>query len=283
MNMTDYCIGDLHGCYSEFMRLLDKIDFDESRDTLWLTGDLIGRGPEPLKTLSFIIDHKDRIHPVLGNHDMNFLAVAAGEREARAKDNLGALLKSDRLPEFVHYYYSLPFIDFNDEMRFAICHAGIHPLWDLSLARKLSKELSKILRDDVQRPLLLRNMYRDYPSAWDKGSSGMLRWRFAINVFTRMRLLNSDLSLDYGHSSSSPEAVRSEGLRPWFEFLPDLKRHKQPFKLCFGHWAALNARCSRNDIIALDTGCVWGGSLSCYDCVTGERVRVESEGHLKHS
>lgn len=281
--MTDFCIGDIHGCYSELMRLLDKLGYDEKRDTLWLTGDLIGRGPEPLKTISFILQHRAGIRPVLGNHDMNFLAVAAGEREARPKDNLDPLLKSDLLPEILDFYCTLPFIDFNDEMRFAICHAGIHPLWDLATARKLSKELSKILRDDVQRPILLRNMYRDEPAAWDSASSGMVRWRYAVNVFTRMRLVTSDLELDYGHSSVSPEAARGEGLRPWFESVPELKRHKQPFTLCFGHWAALNARCPRSDIIALDTGCVWGGSLTAWNCVTGERISVPSEGHLRHA
>jgi bis(5'-nucleosyl)-tetraphosphatase (symmetrical) len=281
--MAVYCIGDLHGCCDEFMKLLEKISFDERRDLIYLTGDLIGRGPKPLETVRFIMDHRLSFRPVLGNHDLNFLAVVAGEREARARDNLEPLLNSPALNDIVAYFCSLPFMEFDDDGRFAVCHAGIHPLWDLQTAKKLSKELSKVISDPLRRRLYLRNMYKDSPAAWDPECQGMVRWRFATNVFTRMRLVHEDLSLDYGHSTVSPEEAKKEHLDPWFDYTPELRWHKNRWRLVFGHWAALNAKCPRDDVIALDTGCVWGGSLTAWNTQSGKRVSVPSKGHLKPS
>lgn len=278
--MACYCIGDLHGCYDEFMQLLDKLKFDEHKDELYLTGDLIGRGPNPLETMKFILSHRKAIHPVLGNHDLNFLAVLEGERQARPKDNLTPMIESELIGEIRAYLLSLPLIEFCKDEKFAVVHAGIHPLWDLRTAKHLSKEVTKILRDPVRRTLLLRNMYRDYPAAYDENYEGMVRWRYAINVFTRMRLVTRDLNLDYGNSSTSVEDARKEGLYPWFEFLPEIHRKKKDYKLVFGHWAALNAKCPRQDVIALDTGCVWGGEMTAWSVSDGRRVSVPSKGHL---
>lgn len=279
--MACYCIGDVHGCYDEFMQLLDKMKFDERKDELYLTGDLIGRGPKPLETMKFILAHRDIIHPVLGNHDLNFLAVLEGERQARPKDNLGPMMQSDMIDEIRSYLLSLPLIEFCKEKQFAVCHAGIHPLWDLRTAKTLSKEVCRILRDPLRRPLLLRNMYRDYPAAFDENCEGMVRWRYAINVFTRMRLMTRDLNLDYGNSSTTVEDARKEGLFPWFEFVPAPKYKKKDYRLVFGHWAALNAKCPRQDIVALDTGCVWGGEMTGWNASSDKRVSVPSQGHLK--
>ena len=278
--MSIFCIGDLHGCYDEFQSLLEKIDFDDHRDEVYLTGDIIGRGPKPLETLKFILQYPYCFHCVLGNHDLNFLAVTLGERRARPKDNLEPLLRSNDLDEFINFFSQLPLIKFCKEKRFAICHAGIHPLWDLSLAKALSKEVSSLLKDRMHRTLLLRNMYRDYPAAFNTEYTGMVRWRYTVNVFTRMRLLNKNLELDYGHSSSTVEEAANEGLAPWFNFLPPLVRHKKNFRLVFGHWAALNGKCQRNDVIALDTGCVWGGKLSAWDVEHNKIISVNSLGHL---
>lgn len=278
--MSVFCIGDLHGCYDEFQSLLEKIDFDDHRDEVYLTGDIIGRGPKPLETLKFIIQYQNSFHCVLGNHDLNFLAVTQGQRQARPKDNLEPLLHSDDLDEFIHFFCQLPLIKFCKDKRFAICHAGIHPLWDLSLAKKLSKEITTLLSDNLRRTLLLRNMYRDYPAAFNPEYKGMVRWRYIINVFTRMRLINKNLELDYGHSSSSIEEAASEGLEPWFNFLPPLVRHKKNYRLVFGHWAALNGKCQRDDVIALDTGCVWGGKLSAWNADLSKIESVDSIGHL---
>lgn len=281
--MSTFCIGDLHGCYDEFMQLLDKISFDEHKDTLYLTGDLIGRGPRPLETINFVMKYRDCIHTVLGNHDLNFLAVLANERQARPKDNLEPLLNAANLNEIENFLLSRPLIKFCKEKNFAVCHAGIHPLWDLRTAKKLSKEISAVLANPLQRCLLLRNMYRDNPFILNDNYRGMVRWRYIVNVFTRMRLVSENLALDYGHSSSSLEEARAEKLYPWFDFIPPLQRHKKNYKLIFGHWAALNAKCQHENIVALDTGCVWGGKLTAWNALDNKRISVPSAGHLQPS
>ena len=278
--MAVYCIGDLHGCYDEFQKLLAKVNFDDKKDELYLTGDLIGRGPKPLETMNFILRYQDCIHTVLGNHDLNFLAVTEGERLARPKDNLEPLLKASNYDEIVAYMRSRPLIKFCKEKRFAVCHAGIHPLWSLKDAKRYSKEFSAFLNTEELRPLLLRNMYRDYPALWSDDYQGMVRIRYIINVFTRMRLMRADLSLDYGHSDTSVEDAKKEDLYPWFQFTPNLSRHQKAYKLVFGHWAALNAKCPREDIVALDTGCVWGDRLTLWDVDKDTRISVKSLGHL---
>ena len=278
--MAVYCIGDLHGCYDEFQKILEKIKFDDKCDELYLTGDLIGRGPKPLETMNFILNHQYCIHSVLGNHDLNFLAVTEGERQARPKDNLEPLLQASNFEEIVAFLRSLPLIKFCKDKRFAVCHAGIHPLWSLKDAKKFSKEFSEFLNTPERRALLLRNMYRDYPASWSDDYQGMVRIRYIINVFTRMRLMKTNLSLDYGHSDTSVEDAVKEDLYPWFQFTPALTRHKKEYKLVFGHWAALNAKCPRQDIVALDTGCVWGNKLTCWNVDENRHISVDSDGHL---
>lgn len=279
--MAVYCIGDLHGCYDEFMRLLERIRFDQASDQLWLTGDLVGRGPKPLETLNVILELQDHLVVVMGNHDMNFLAVCCGERKPRPQDNLQPLLRAPNLEQILDFYLKIPFFYLNEELQLAMSHAGIYPGWELSQARKLSKEMGKIMKDPLIRPLLLRNMYQSDNSAgnhtiWNKEFQGLVRWRFVINAFTTMRLCTRELALDFGHSSSTVEEAAKDELYPWFDFSSPMKYKKNDYTLVFGHWAALGGDCSRSDIHALDTGCVWGGALSCWCYDTGRFIRIKS-------
>ena len=54
--MSTYVFGDLHGCFDEFIKLLEKVNFNPKLDNLVLTGDLIGRGPKPLETLEYLLN-----------------------------------------------------------------------------------------------------------------------------------------------------------------------------------------------------------------------------------
>ena len=278
--MATYCIGDLHGCYNEFMKMLDQIKFDDHKDELLLTGDLIGRGPHPLETLNQLMSMQHCVHAVLGNHDLNFLAVCAGIVKAKPKDNLDPVLNAPNLGEILKFYYALPFLYLDDTNKIALCHAGIFPSWELNVAEKMSKELSKVLRNPLRRDLLLRNMYKDFPVTFEDDNQGLARWRFSINVFTRMRLCDKNLNLDYGHSSTSVENAAKEGLYPWFNFGNPTRYKKKQYTLVFGHWAALNGKCTKSNIKALDTGCVWGDALSCWIVSSDKILRVKSEGHL---
>ena len=279
--MSTYCIGDLHGCYDEFIKLLDLIKFDEKKDQLLLTGDLLGRGPKPIETLNTILELKNCVHAVLGNHDLNFLAICDGASKSKPRDNLEVVLKAPNLGEILDFYYACPLLYLDDDSHLALCHAGVYPAWDLGQAMKISKEVSKVLKDPLRRSILLHNMYKDNPVCYQEQDQGLKRWRFTFNAFTRMRLCDKHLNLDYGHSSTTVDNAAKENLFPWFDFCNEPRYKKKVYTLVFGHWAALNAKCSRQNMIALDTGCVWGGSLTCWCADNNKTCRVKSLGHLK--
>ena len=279
--MSTYCIGDLHACYDEFMQLLDLINFEPKQDELLLTGDLIGRGPQPLLTLNFILSHQQCIHAVLGNHDLNFLAVCNQGSYAKPRDNLNELLRAENLEEILDYYYRLPLVYFRHSQQILLSHAGIYPQWTLRTAAKIAKEVEKVLRDPLRRGILLRNMYKDTPDHYKEEDEGLTRWRFALNAFTRMRLLDKNLHLDYEHNAATLETAVQQKLTPWFELWDTPVYKKKNYTLIFGHWAALNAQCQHKHIVALDTGCVWGGSLTCWCVESGKTVTVKSKGHLR--
>lgn len=278
--MATYCMGDLHACYNEFMKLLELIKFDPAKDELLLTGDLIGRGPYPEETMKAVLQLKDRVHAVLGNHDMNFLAAAEGIVVPRPKDNLEPLLKSPLLPEILEFFRHNPFLYQPEGKQLLLTHAGIYPLWTVAEARKEAAELSAVLQDPVRRKVLLRNMYADKPDTWNSSLQGLERWRFALNAFTRMRLCYRSGRLDFVNTAISPELVEKDGLYPWFSIGNVSATKKKQYTIVFGHWAALNGLCARPYFRALDTGCVWGDRLTAWCFDTDRTYQVKSVGYI---
>ena len=279
--MATYCIGDIHGCYHEFMKLLEDIKFDESNDELILTGDLIGRGPLPVATMRTILSLKNSVVSVLGNHDINFLAVAEGIVKARPKDNLQVILDSSICADIVDFFINSPLLYIHPTKFLCVVHAGIYPLWDIGTAKKIADETSAVLQDDIRRKILLTNMYCDEPSIYRPEFSGLTLWRFALNAFTRMRLMYKTGRLDFKNSAISPELVQNDGLYPWFDLGNPTQYQQKQYTLVFGHWAALGAQCQRPFVKALDTGCVWGDRLSAWCFNTDKNYRVKSIGYTQ--
>lgn len=278
--MATYCIGDVHGCYNEFMALLEEIKFDEAKDELLLTGDLIGRGPFPVETMKAVMSMKNTVS-VLGNHDLNFLAVAEGIVTPRPKDNLQVILDSPLCDDIVKYFINSPLLFIHKTKLLCVAHAGIYPLWELTFAKKAAKETCKVIRDDLRRKILLANMYCDEPNIYNENLSGLKLWRFTLNAFTRMRLMYRTGALDFKNNAISPELVKNDGLYPWFDLGNPMQRKKKQYTLVFGHWAALGAKCQRPFVKALDTGCVWGDRLSCWCFDTDKTYRIKSLGYTE--
>lgn len=253
--MSTYVVGDLQGCYTPLRRLLDAVHFDSSKDVLWLTGDLVNRGPESLACLRFVRDLGAAAVTVLGNHDLHLLAVALGGKPAKRKDTLDGILGASDREALLHWLRYRPLMHVDEQRRLALVHAGIYPGWTLTQAHVCAQEVEDVLQSD-DGEAFLRDMYGNEPAVWCDTLEGMDRLRFITNAFTRMRICSPSNTLEFSFKGAVPEIPA--GYAPWFT------RTQLPegWRILFGHWAALNACTGHDNIIALDSGCVWGGCLT---------------------
>jgi bis(5'-nucleosyl)-tetraphosphatase (symmetrical) len=267
--MALYCIGDVHGCYSELKKLLKLVNFKPKKDELLFTGDLIGRGPNSLEVINFIMDLEDCAHVVLGNHDLNFLCIALGFKKAKKKDCLDSLLKANNLDNIVNWYLKQPLMYLHPTAPICLVHAGISPQWNLKQAFELAHEVESVLQNPKKSHLFLKELFGDKPNLWSDNLKGNNRLRYITNVFTRIRFCHSDLSLDFEQKSTPAEGA-IEGLYPWYELRNKPFELNNRYTLIFGHWAALGGECSHPYAKNLDTGCVWGQRLTmwCFDTDT---------------
>jgi bis(5'-nucleosyl)-tetraphosphatase (symmetrical) len=253
--MAIYAIGDVQGCFSELMQLLDKIHFDENNDILWFTGDLVNRGKHSLEVLRFIKALGDKHTAVLGNHDLHLLAVVGGAK-LKENDTLDAILTAPDRDELINWLRFRPLFHYDEKMGYAIAHAGLAPFWGLHKAKALAEEVESILRSDSPERFL-KVMYGNQPDYWEDSLSGNERLRCIINYFTRMRLCDSNGRLDLSYKGTLQN--KPDGLVPWFDVPHRLNSN---VKIIFGHWAALGGHADVANVYALDTGCVWGNSLT---------------------
>lgn len=253
--MAVFAIGDLQGCYDDLMRLLERVHFDASEDRLWFAGDLVNRGPDSLGVLRFVKELGDSAITVLGNHDLHLLAVASGATSLRKNDTLDAVLSSPRRDDYLDWLRQLPLLHHDAALGYTLVHAGLPPQWDLGLAQSCARELETALRGP-RHVEFLRAMYGDEPRRWDPDLEGMDRLRFIVNCFTRLRFCSKAGDLDL--KSKGAPGTQPDGYLPWFE-VPG--RASAGLHVLFGHWSTLGDISSHN-VYPLDTGCVWGGSLT---------------------
>tara|TARA_R110002167_G_C12658108_1_gene649680 strand:+ start:177 stop:992 length:816 start_codon:yes stop_codon:yes gene_type:complete len=253
--MATYAVGDLQGCLNELKALLSQVNFSAD-DQLWLTGDLVNRGPESLASLRFVKDLGEQAKVVLGNHDLHLLAVACDKRKAGRKDTFDAILNAPDRDELMHWLRHLPLLHHDTAKGYVMVHAGIPPIWSLNKAIACAREVETVLRSPLAREFF-SHMYGNEPNRWKDSLEGWERYRMITNYFTRMRFCNAKgkLELDTKTGQQNPP----KGYAPWFSFKDRLISHH---RLLFGHWASLEGRSDTPNIYPLDTGCVWGGSLT---------------------
>ena len=254
--MSTYLIGDIHGCYDELKMLLAQVEFDPAQDELWLTGDLVARGPASLDVLRYVRSLGDSVRIVLGNHDLHLLAVSAGISRNKPKDRLTPLLEAEDADELINWLRRQPLLQVDEEKKLVMAHAGITPQWDIETAKLCAREVESVLSSDTY-PLFLDAMYGDMPNNWSPALSGLARLRFSTNVLTRMRFCFPAGQLDM-ISKESPENAPPP-LKPWFNVPGPVPRD---YTVIFGHWASLEGKGTPEGIIGLDTGCCWGGTLT---------------------
>lgn len=253
--MAVYAIGDVQGCYEPLVRLLDKLRFDPADDTLWLTGDLVNRGPQSAAVLRFVRSLGARAVCVLGNHDLHLLAVAAGIRPLSPRDSFTDVLEAPDAAELLDWLRARPLLYQDPALGYSLVHAGLMPQWDIATARRLAVEVERVLQGP-DSAAFLAEMYGDVPDRWDEALAGMTRYRVIVNAFTRLRFCTPDGRMDLAHVG--PPGSQPAGLVPWFE-VPH--RRWRGGRIVFGHWSLLGAY-RGEDVLGLDSGCLWGRSLT---------------------
>ena len=264
--MATYLIGDVQGCCTALQRLLATLAFSPSRDHVVLLGDLVNRGPASLATLRLLQTLGPAATCLLGNHDLHLLGVAHGVRPPSRGDTVADILNApdrETLLDWLRHQQMAV-----QAHGWLMVHAGVVPQWDLAQTLALATEVEAVLRGP-DLPDFLRTMYGNDPDHWDEGLRGPARLRFTVNVLTRIRFCDAEGRLDFKTKDGAGAAPA--GFKPWFE-APTRRTAATP--MAFGHWSTLGL-INRPDLLALDTGCVWGGRLSAMRVDGGRRELIQ--------
>lgn len=271
--MAVYAIGDIQGCYHPLQQLLDDLQFDPAEDELWLTGDLVNRGPRSLEVLRLLCSLGSAVHSVLGNHDLHLLAISEGYAQQRRSDTLSRILDAEDRDLLLNWLRHRPLIHRDTRIGWLLVHAGIYPFWSGDEALSYAKELESTLRGDQYRAFL-GEMYGDHPDTWSGSLNSWERLRFITNSLTRMRYIDHSGALHLKNKTAPGTQTRA--LIPWYDH-PDKKRVRE--KIVFGHWASLGFQ-QMGRVVAIDSGCVWSGQLTALRLDTPSReVTTVACGH----
>ncbi len=253
--MALYAIGDVQGCDRELALLLDRLNFSSALDTAWFVGDLVNRGPDSLGVLRRIRAMDSAAVVTLGNHDLHLLAVVLGAARLRSGDTLDEILHAPDRAELLEWLISRPLMHLDRKRNLALLHAGLPPQWDLATAVGCARDFEHALQ--FRPEALFAQMYGDKPDLWNADLEGMERLRFIANSFTRLRYVDEQGRLAL-RAKGSPAKTASKQLVPWYA--ASNARWRGP-RVIFGHWSTLGFY-RDSDVIGLDTGCIWGGSLT---------------------
>lgn len=251
--MATYAIGDLQGCYAPLQRLLSKCCFNATGDQLWFVGDLVNRGPDSLAILRFVKSLGDQAVVVLGNHDLHLLTVASGFTKAHRGDTLDEILNAPDRDELLTWLRYQPLL--HRAAGYTMIHAGLLPSWRVAQAESLAREVATALRSPDYLDFL-RNMYGNQPTRWRDDLTGWDRLRVITNSLTRLRICTAQGEMEFAHKGELDTVP--EGYMPWYD-VPNRSSLSEPI-IC-GHWSALGLKLE-SDLLALDTGCLWGRCLS---------------------
>ena len=253
--MALYAIGDVQGCNAELGEMLRALRFSADRDRLWFVGDLVNRGPDSLGVLRRIRSLGEAATVTLGNHDLHLLALFFAAADTRSDDTLDEVLAAPDRHGLIEWLARRPLLHEDASLNACMLHAGLAPQWDLAMARQCAREFEATLRRDPVQ--LFDRLYGDRPDLWEEVRGTQERLRFVVNCFTRLRYVDADGRLMLG-AKGSPKKAQARSLTPWFEASQARWRGTH---IVFGHWSTLGFL--RNaDVTSLDTGCVWGGSLT---------------------
>jgi bis(5'-nucleosyl)-tetraphosphatase (symmetrical) len=262
--MAVYLVGDIQGCDAALVQLLAKIDFSASRDSLFVLGDMVNRGPDSAATLRRLMGMGHSAQCVLGNHDLHLLAVAQGVRPAGRRDTLACVLEAPDATDMLDWLRQQHMALLAHDI--LMVHAGVLPSWTVVQTLALASEVSSVLRGPGWIDFL-HTMYGNTPDHWSDDLTGDARLRVVVNALTRLRFCSAKGVMEFDTKEAA--AAAPEGFMPWFD-VPGRRTALQT--IAFGHWSTLGGL-GRADVLGLDTGCVWGG------CLTALRLGASPQEH----
>ena len=269
--MATWAIGDVQGCAAELEALLDRIGYSPARDRLWFVGDLVNRGPRSLDVLRLVAGLGDSSVVVLGNHDLHLLAAARGAGLRDGDESLAPVLAAPDRGRLLDWLQSRRMLHHDASLERVMIHAGLPPQWDLDRARSCAAELEQVLQGEASGAFF-EHMYGNQPDLWHDDLSGMDRLRYTVNALTRLRAC--DASGRMLLKLKGPVDRLPPGAMPWFR-VPG--RLTAGVSVVCGHWSALGYH-DADGVLALDTGCVWGGTLTARRLdADGAQVSVSSD------
>ena len=253
--MAVWAIGDIQGCYKALKALLEKIAFDPMQDRLWIAGDLVNRGEGSLETLEYLYSIKESVEIVLGNHDISLIAAYYGIK--KSNPTIDPILESPEAQNLIDWLRGQKFLHVDYQLGYCMAHAGISPEFDLGMAMMYAKSVEEKLQDD-HAAVWLEQMLKQGSNRFNRKASLIDIDRYIVSAFTRMRFCDGDHRLDFDQKGPPTDELREKGLKPWFEcdYRKDLD-----LRIIMGHWSALGLYQDEH-VLALDTGCVWGGKLT---------------------
>jgi bis(5'-nucleosyl)-tetraphosphatase (symmetrical) len=270
--MATYAIGDVQGCFAALKSLLANLQFDPVQDRLWFVGDLVNRGPQSLEVLRFVQSLGERAVTVLGNHDLHLIAVAHGSAGINRGDTLDAILQAPDRQQLIDWLRTRRMAHLEDG--YLLVHAGLLPQWNAAQVMRLAGEVEQVLASRAY-PEFIAQMYGDQPSAWREELSGADRLRAIVNAMTRMRFCTADGSMELREKGGIE--CTPAGFYPWFD-APG--RNTAGLTVVCGHWSTLGFK-QRADLLALDSGCLWGGSLTAVRLEDRQVIQLPCESQAE--
>ena len=261
--MANYAVGDIQGCYKEFDKGLKKINFNEKKDRLWISGDIVNRGPDSLKTLERIYSIRSSVNIVLGNHDLHFLARHYADRKSAKNDTLEELLASSKCEKYAKFLLKQPFVfskkiklKNGDKKKYIMVHAGLPHYLTFKECMNLNKLSQEFLSKNPKKNL--KKIFFHHRKNNFKIVSMKDKLTFFINAVTRIRICDKEGKIMFAFKKGLKDLPYN--FIPWFKL--KISALTRDDRLIFGHWAALNGKTNKQNIIGLDTGCVWGNKLT---------------------
>ena len=266
--MSIFAVGDIQGCYKEFRNLLKEINFNKNKDVLWLAGDLVNRGPNSFDVIKYIMDLDSKAVTVLGNHDFYLLAsYFKADPWPHKNNNFQEIINDSHGKEIIYWLKKQKVVHMDHELGFILVHAGIHPNWGINDIEFLSRKIENNLQGENCKKFI-ETLWDNNPKKWKKNLSDKEKLIFATNVFTRMRYLNNDLSLDF-NEKSNPNEIKNRNIYPWFNFE---NKNTEKYKTIIGHWSSLGYFENKN-LISIDTGCAWGRELTAIKLLQDKKIK----------